>query len=109
SQEVRFIFGMFRKSCDSETRGKVNGQPFFFQKSIAANGVSNPMGDPVGRLDVGLRKNNDKLVPSVTGDDIDISQTFNQKLRHFDQNLTSHQMPMLIVHQFEMVHIEENQ
>src|SRR5579884_602674 len=73
------------------------------------NGISNTVGNSRGGLHIGFRQNDDKLISPIPGDDINLAKALSKNVRDLHQNLTPHQMTVLVVDQLEMIHIEEDQ
>src|SRR5579884_1810159 len=76
---------------------------------MGPDGISDTVGDPRRGLHIRFRQNHDKLISSIPSNNIDLTEALSEDLGDLDQDLTPHQMTILVIDQLEMIHIKEDQ
>src|SRR5690348_16474315 len=98
---------MFRKRSDAKTRRHRELQTTSARKQMRANLLANAFRHLAREVRISVGENDDKLVAAITRNCVRIADRRKNNGSHFHQHVRSDEMPMFIVHTFEVVEIEE--
>ena len=107
ADDVMRLARIVRISRQPDRRPHVEIQSFLPAETAGAEPVLQPLGNHQRLIFPGLRQQNDELIPAIAERKIDESQLGFDKVSNLGQQLASNQMPMRIVHGFEVIQIDE--